>query len=65
MTLAKRYPAPITPSMIESDPVYGATHTEVGPFFAWIALNWVAISVVASSQLIRSHCPEPRSPTRR
>ncbi len=64
MALAKRKPAPTTPSMIESEPVYGAIQTDFFPFFAWMALNCSAIVEVASSQPIRSQRPEPRAPTR-
>ena len=64
MTLAKRKPAPTTPSISASEPVYGAIHTEVFPYFAWIRLKLSAMRVVASSQLMRCHLPDPRSPTR-
>ena len=44
--------------------MYGAIQTDFFPYFAWTALNCSAIVAVASSQLIRSHWPEPRAPTR-
>ncbi len=64
MTLAKRKPAPTTPSIRASEPVYGAIQTEVFPYFSWICLKFVAMSEVASSQLMRCHFPDPRGPTR-
>ena len=39
MTLAKRKPAPTTPSMSASEPVYGAIQTEVFPYLALDALE--------------------------
>lgn len=44
-------------------PVDTATHSE--PYFSSISMSFVAISVMASSQVMRSHWFWPRSPTRR
>ena len=64
MTLAKRKPAPTTPSINASEPVYGATQTDVLPYCFWIRSKFVAMRVDASSQLMRCHLPEPLGPTR-